>query len=182
MRYIDKMWHMFQTVSALIPVNIWKIPCNYFIYLPIPPNVKYGTRLPMCMECVAPNFNMVWYEQVLEICACFYLNFHSYYGTKSYEHVPNLFHITHCKQKWAKKLLLQSNLELVVIAWFHVFVSLLLLQSCYYLVIYSTSCVEPTCRKWIVGLNCIVSIFIVFWFLHLCYAFWLWPSSDKKWN
>ena len=54
-------------------------------------NLKQGT-LCICMEWIvqqAPNFNMGWYGQVIEIVGLFYSNYHRYWCMTSYEHVTN---------------------------------------------------------------------------------------------
>ena len=51
-RYIDKIWHMSITFSALISVKVWQRSCKYFLHLPIPSNAKFGTRLPTYLYAV----------------------------------------------------------------------------------------------------------------------------------
>ena len=64
MRYIDNICHTFITVSALTSVKVWERSCNCFLHLPIPPNGKFGTRLPMYLYwaggATRPNFNILF--------------------------------------------------------------------------------------------------------------------------
>ena len=105
MRNIDKMCRMFLIFGAIISVKVWERSCNYFLHLPIPPNIKLTQgSLWFCIEWIvrnAPNFNIVWYggylgdliqtftdirvPQVMNMCHIIkiYLNENKNYGPKA---------------------------------------------------------------------------------------------------
>jgi hypothetical protein len=74
--------------------------------------------LCICMErgeCNAQNFNIGWYGQVVKLFVRSFSNFHRYYWTKSYEHMPNLNNTSHWNQILWPKTEFEAIVNLLIV-------------------------------------------------------------------